>query len=92
MEVRDLLHTARDVPWSWGTTGIAVGLLLVVIVTQDKAEQKTWHHNIADPQHGEVAACGTRQQLEVGSCPEHEGISSRLLHVGSEIHLAQTAV
>lgn len=69
MKVRNLLHTSRDVPWSWGTTGITVGLFFIVIVSQDEAEQKTWHHNISDPQHGEVAACGTGEQLKLGSCP-----------------------
>lgn len=33
VKVRDLLHTSRDVPWSWGTTGVTVGLFFVVIVT-----------------------------------------------------------
>ena len=88
MKVRDLLHTSRDVPWSWGTTGITVGLLFVVIVTQDKAEQKARHHNISDPQHREVAACGTRKQLKLGSCPKHKVKSSRLLHLGFELHFA----
>ncbi|KFO71469.1 hypothetical protein N303_08743, partial [Cuculus canorus] len=69
VKVGDLLHSARDVPWPRGTTGITVGLLFVVIVPQDKAEQKTWHHNIADPQHREVAACGTGEQLALDSCP-----------------------
>lgn len=88
MKVRNLLHTSRDVPWSWGTTGITVCLFFVVIVTQDKAEEKTWHHNISDPQHGEVAACGTGEQLKLGSCPGQKVTSSRLLHFGSELHFA----
>lgn len=89
MKVRDLLHTPRDVPWSWGTAGITVGLFFVVIVTQDEAEQKPWHHNISNPQHGEVAACGTEEQLELGSWPKHKVTSSALLHCGFEPHLAQ---
>ncbi|KGL74600.1 hypothetical protein N309_13407, partial [Tinamus guttatus] len=69
VEVGDLLHSPRDVPWSWGTTGVTVGLFFVVVITQDKAEQETWHHNISNPQHGEVAACGTGQQLKLGLRP-----------------------
>lgn len=88
MKVRDLLHTSRDVPWSWGTTGITVGLFFVVIIAQDKAEQKTWHHNISDPQHREVAACGTREQLKLGSRPRHKVTSPGLLHFGFELHFA----
>ena len=89
MKVRDLLHTPRDVPRSWGTTGIAVGLLFVVIVTQDEAEQETWHHNVSDPQHREVAACGTREQLKLGWCPRQAATCSRLLHCASARHFAR---
>lgn len=89
MKVRDLLHTPRDVPWSWGTAGITVGLFFVVIIAQDEAEQKPWHHNVSNPQHGEVAACGTKEQLELSSCLKHKMTSSRLLHCGFELHLAQ---
>lgn len=69
VKVRDLLHTSRDVPWSWGTAGIAVGLFFVVIVAQDEAEQKTWHHNISNPQHREVAARGTAEQWKLDLHP-----------------------
>lgn len=85
VKVRDLLHTSRDVPWSWGTTGITVGLFFVVIVTQDKAEQKTRHHNISDPQHREVAACGTGEQLKLGLCPVRRVTRSRHLHFVFEL-------
>ncbi|KAF2976248.1 hypothetical protein EK904_002683, partial [Melospiza melodia maxima] len=40
-----------------------------LIVTQHEAQQEPWHHNISNPQHGEVAACGTKEELELGSWP-----------------------
>uniref|UniRef100_A0A7M4EA32 Short-chain specific acyl-CoA dehydrogenase, mitochondrial n=1 Tax=Crocodylus porosus TaxID=8502 RepID=A0A7M4EA32_CROPO len=34
-------------------------LVIAVVITQDKAEQKTGHHDVSNTQHREVAACGT---------------------------------
>lgn len=69
MKVGDLLHAPRDVPWPRRAAGIAVGLFFVVVITQHEAEQEPWHHNVSNPQHGEVAACGTEEGLELSSWP-----------------------
>ncbi|KFV63286.1 hypothetical protein N307_14069, partial [Dryobates pubescens] len=63
VEVGDLLHPSGDVGRPRGATGVAAGLFLVVVVAQHEAEQEAWHHNVPDAQHGEVAACGTGEQL-----------------------------
>lgn len=62
MEVRNLLHAARNVALPGRPAGVTAGLFLVVIVTQDKAEQEAGHHNVPDPQHGEVAARGAEKE------------------------------
>lgn len=62
MKIGDFLHAARDVAWSWCTTGVTVGLFLIVVIAQHEAQQEAWHHNITYSQHGEVAACGTEKQ------------------------------
>lgn len=56
MEVGDALHASRHVP---GPGHLAVGLLLVVVVAQDEAQQQPWHNDVSDSQHGEVTSCRT---------------------------------
>lgn len=62
MEIGDLLHAARDVARPGPPTGVTAGLFLVVVVAQDKAEQEAGHHDVPNPQHREVAACGAAEQ------------------------------
>lgn len=61
MKVGNLLHAPGDVGGSGGTAGVTAGLLLVVVITQDKAQQESRHHDVSDAQHREVAACGARE-------------------------------
>lgn len=58
MKVGDLLHAPRDVGGSRGAAGVTIGLFLVVVVTEDKAQQESGHHNVSNAQHREVAASG----------------------------------
>lgn len=58
VKVGDLLHASRDVGGSRGTTGVTIGLFFVVVITKDKAQQESGHHNVSDAQHREVTASG----------------------------------
>jgi len=62
MKVGNLLHAPGDVGGSGGTAGVTAGLLLVVVITQDKAQQESRHHDVSDAQHREVAARGAGMQ------------------------------
>lgn len=62
VKVGNLLHAPGDVGRSRGAAGVTVGLLLVVVVTQDKAQQEPRHHDVSDAQHREVAARGAGMQ------------------------------
>lgn len=61
VEVGDLLHASRDVGGSRGTTGVTIGLFFVVVITKDKAQQESGHHNVSNAQHREVTASGARE-------------------------------
>lgn len=58
VKVGDLLHASRDVGRSRGTTGVTIGLFFVVVITKDKAQQESGHHNVSNAQHREVTASG----------------------------------
>lgn len=58
VKVGDLLHASRDVGGSRGTAGVTVGLFFVVVITKNKAQQESGHHNVSNAQHREVTASG----------------------------------
>lgn len=58
MKVGDLLHASRDIGGSRGTAGVTVGLFFVVVITKDKAQQESRHHDVPNAQHREVTASG----------------------------------
>lgn len=58
MKVGNLLHASGDVGGSRGTAGVTVGLLFVVVITKDKAQQESRHHDVSNAQHREVTASG----------------------------------
>lgn len=58
VEVGDALHAPGHVG---GAGGLAARLLFVVVVAQHEAEQQSGHDDVANAQHGEVAACRTRE-------------------------------
>lgn len=69
MEVGDLLHASGDVGGSRGTAGVTTGLLFVVVVTEDEAQQESGHHDVSNAQHGEVTACGAGTQCHWSGMP-----------------------
>lgn len=69
MKVGDLLHASRDIGGSRGTTGVTVGLFFVVVVTKDKAQQESRHHNVPNAQHREMAAGGAGMQCHRSGMP-----------------------
>ncbi len=80
MEVGNPLHPAGHVD---RTRNFSVGLFLVVVVSEHEAQQQAWHDDIADAQHGEVAAWGAREhqlsrQGEAGDVPSHAGAQVQL--------------
>lgn len=73
MEVGNPLHAAGHVGGAGHFTG---GLFFIVVISQHETQQQAWHDNIADAQHGEVAASGARKhqfagQRETGDVPAH---------------------
>lgn len=62
MKVGDLLHASRDIGRSRGTAGVTVGLFFVVVITKDKAQQESRHHDVPNAQHREVTASGAGMQ------------------------------
>lgn len=78
MEVGDLLHASRDVGGSRGTTGVTIGLFFVVVITKDKAQQESGHHDVSNAQHREVTASGAGTQCHVSGMP-HSTIPFLLL-------------
>lgn len=63
VEVGDPLHAAGHV----GSPGhFSRGLLLIVVVSEHKAQQQTRHDDITDAQHGEVAPGGAREHQLAG--------------------------
>lgn len=83
MKVGNLLHAPGDVGRSGGTAGVTVGLLLVVVVTQDKAQEESRHHDVSDAQHREVAARGAGMQGHMSGIRlllPHSSSCSRSVH------------
>lgn len=58
VEVGDALHAPGHVGRA---LSLATRLLLVVVVAQHETEEQSRHDDIADTQHGEVAARGARE-------------------------------
>lgn len=69
MKVGDLLHASRDVGGSRGAAGVTVGLFFVVVITKDKAQQESGHHNVSNAQHREVTASGAGRQCQRSGRP-----------------------
>lgn len=65
VKVGNLLHASRDVGGPRGTAGVTVGLLFVVVVTKDKTQQESRHHDVSNAQHGEVTASGAGMQCHM---------------------------
>ncbi len=80
VEVGNSLHPAGHVDSTWHFSG---GLFLIVVVSEHEAQQQAWHDDIADAQHGEVAAGGAGEhqlsrQGEAGDVPSHAGAQVQL--------------
>lgn len=80
VEVGDALHAPRHVGRA---LCLAACLLLVVVVAQHEAEEQSRHDDIADAQHGEVAARGAREnqlawEREAGHVTAHAGAQVQL--------------
>ena len=87
MEVGNLLHAPGDVGGSGGTAGVTVGLLLVVVITQDEAQEESRHHDVSDAQHREVAARGAGTQGHVSGVrllPPHSSCSRSVRFLRSQ--------
>lgn len=69
VKVGDLLHASRDVGGSRGTTGVTTGLFFVVVITKDKAQQESRHHNVSNAQHREMTASGAGRQCHMSGMP-----------------------
>lgn len=80
MEVGDALHAPGHVG---GARCLAARLLFVIVVSQHEAQQQSGHDDVADAQHGEMAARGAREhqlawEREAGHVAAHAGAQVQL--------------
>lgn len=68
MEVGDLLHSSRNISSPCCTASVSSCLFFVIVISQDEAQKKTWHDNVSNPKHREVASCGTAENTTLKLC------------------------